>query len=136
MTFSTTIYFECQAGNTQPVWQMIKDDYLGCSVEVRCLTNAVCSGGGGGGGGGSSDANTGLTAGDEFLLVIFLVPFGYVVGGFMYLHYVKKEEGANRIPHRTFWTSIPGLVKDGCAFTWAQFNLRCRGQGGGYGELH
>lgn len=37
------------------------------------------------------------------------------------------------VPHREFWTSLPGLIKEGFLFTVTK--LRCRGEGGVYTPL-
>jgi len=42
--------------------------------------------------------------------------FVYFVGGYIMLGNQGKG-GNDRIPHYSFWTSLPGLVKDGFAFT-------------------
>lgn len=32
------------------------------------------------------------------------------------MRFSKQKEGNERVPHYEFWTSIPGLVKDGVSF--------------------
>eukprot|EP00038_Savillea_parva_P004298 m.136183 g.136183 ORF g.136183 m.136183 type:complete len:294 (-) comp11428_c3_seq5:169-1050(-) len=43
----------------------------------------------------------------------------YLVGGIVYNHR-QGVEGLERIPHRSFWRSLPGLVADGVSFTQAK----------------
>jgi hypothetical protein len=74
-----------------------------------CPLKKGSSGGGGGG----------LAGGWIFIIVLCCVLFVYFVGGFIFLRFYRKEEGIqNQIPQYSFWVSIPGLVKDGCVFTY------------------
>ena len=42
--------------------------------------------------------------------------------------YRKKEWGREIVPHLAFWLDFPGLVKDGCAFSYEMFQA-CREKG-------
>lgn len=55
-------------------------------------------------------------AGGILLIVFFCGLFVYFAGGFVYLSQVKKLEGRERIPNVDFWTSLPGLIKEGGRF--------------------
>eukprot|EP00040_Diaphanoeca_grandis_P016498 m.85147 g.85147 ORF g.85147 m.85147 type:complete len:273 (+) comp25836_c0_seq1:175-993(+) len=66
--------------------------------------------------GGNSDAADGIDDGGVLLIVVFVAGFIYFVGGATYLSQVKKLEGNQRIPHVEFWSSLPGLVKEGVMF--------------------
>lgn len=44
----------------------------------------------------------------------------YFGGGAFYNFKVKGKRGAEMVPNLEFWQSLPGLVKDGCKFSWAQ----------------
>lgn len=49
------------------------------------------------------------------LLVVFLGG-GLYVGGFTYMNIKSGMRGVSALPHRSFWSSLAGLVKDGVAF--------------------
>jgi hypothetical protein len=44
-------------------------------------------------------------------LSFFSLLFAYFVGGFVFLKFVKHEEGAKVIPNVDFWVGIPGNAK-------------------------
>jgi hypothetical protein len=48
--------------------------------------------------------------------VFFCLLFVYVVGGFIFLKFVRKAEGIEAIPNYSFWGMLPGLIKDGIVF--------------------
>jgi len=60
--------------------------------------------------------NESISAGSIMIIVFFSVIFLYLVGMVIFLKFVKKSSGKDLIPHRQFWTSIPGLAKDGVLF--------------------
>ena len=41
---------------------------------------------------------------------------GYLVGGIVFMKFVKGAEGKEIIPNVTLWMGIPGLIKDGALF--------------------
>ena len=59
-----------------------------------------------------------MTSGGVFVLVFFLVSGLYVIGFAAYNYKVKGLRGREMAPHPQFWGAIPGLVKDGCIFTF------------------
>lgn len=88
---------------------MVEDNYLGCYVHVRVKTCHACSLGCTGGNSpskGTSDANTGLSTGDEMLLVFFLGGGG-IFGLLFFINHKKGKEGWDRIPARSFWAELP-----------------------------
>lgn len=42
----------------------------------------------------------------------------YIVGGVLFQKYYRHESGWDLIPNREFWMALPGLVKDGCVYTY------------------
>merc|ERR1712050_468611 len=93
---------------------------MGEQVNVKYMFDITyegfCPGSAGGGGGG------GLSDGSILLIVFFVVIVVYFIAGMLFLKFVKKNEGAEIIPNKSFWTALPGLIKDGFLF----FFGKCR----------
>ena len=66
-----------------------------------------------------------MTGGDIFILILFLTIIVYFGGG---MAYNFKQSGTPAIPHADFWRGCPGLVADGCHWT---FTERCGTKPGG-----
>lgn len=50
---------------------------------------------------------------------LFSVTIVYFAAGFAFNKWYRKEEGIqNQIPQYDFWVSLPGLVKDGCVYSY------------------
>jgi len=73
------------------------------------------SGGRGGGGGGSSGP---LSGGSIILIIVSVGIVVYLIAGVFYKVKFVGAEGVERVPNVEFWTALPGLVKDGFAFTY------------------
>lgn len=59
---------------------------------------------------------SGLSTGSILLILFFVFLILYLVGGIIYKKIVNGAQGKELIPNIEFWTSLPGLVLDGCAF--------------------
>ncbi|WAQ94373.1 hypothetical protein MAR_006844 [Mya arenaria] len=51
------------------------------------------------------------------VLKVFGVLVSYLIGGILFMKFVKKAEGSEAIPNKGFWASIPRNVVNGCKFT-------------------
>lgn len=63
-----------------------------------------------------------LTGGEVLLIIFFcgfLIP--YLAFGALYMRMRHGASGADLIPNRELWMSIPGLIKDGFRFTMSGF---------------
>lgn len=79
----------------------------------------------------SSGEAKGMSGGDVFILILFLVIVIYFGGGMAYNFQRTggfKNGGVPVIPHVQFWRGIPVLVAEGCHFTFTQ---RCGTKGKG-----
>jgi len=65
--------------------------------------------------GGSSDE--GAPIGWILIAVFFGTLTIYFVGGILFLKYNRGQSGREMVPHVDFWTSLPGLIRDGAVFT-------------------
>ncbi|XP_029655745.1 cation-dependent mannose-6-phosphate receptor-like [Octopus sinensis] len=55
----------------------------------------------------------------SILLILFLLAFIiYLLAGFAFKHFYLGAQGVEIIPHYTFWSDFPLLVKDGCSYTF------------------
>ena len=68
----------------------------------------------GGGGGGSS------VGGTVFVVILLVGLTVYFVGFALFYRLREQKSGADLIAHRAFWGSLPGLVKEGAAFTFGK----------------
>ncbi|CAL1535584.1 unnamed protein product [Lymnaea stagnalis] len=60
----------------------------------------------------------GLSAGSVLLIVFFVLVFVYLVVGFIHGNVSRSMSGREALPHYDFWVGFPGLVKEGCFFTF------------------
>jgi len=72
-------------------------------------TQFACPGGAGGIAGG-------LGPGSILLIIVLCLVVVYLVAGVLFNRFKRGMNGIEMIPNVTFWTSIPGLVKDGVMF--------------------
>jgi|EP01043_Picozoa_sp_COSAG02_P037149 hypothetical protein len=89
------------------------------NFNVMWKTNYACEGGAAKGG-----SEGGGAWGMMFLIFFFLGSGMYVGGGAYYNNQTKNAVGVQALPHLEFWSTIPGLVKDGVTFSKAKYNER------------
>jgi len=95
------------------------------------------TGGGGGGnddGGGGGGGSSGLSGGWVFIIILIVVTFVYCVGGAAFMRIKRGATGIDLIPHQQYWRECPGLMRDGCRYTWMKISYciaRARGGTGG-----
>ena len=70
----------------------------------------------------------GMGGGWIFIIILISVAAAYVIGGIVFLKFVRKHEGAEIVPNREFWLAIPGLVRDGCVWTFGTIKAKVTGQ--------
>ncbi|KAJ8321158.1 hypothetical protein KUTeg_001283 [Tegillarca granosa] len=57
-----------------------------------------------------------LSAGTVLCIIFFICVSTYFVVGILYKKAVESASGIDLLPHTSFWTSLPGLIKDGYLF--------------------
>jgi len=57
-----------------------------------------------------------LSGGWILIIVVLCVLVAYLVIGVIVNKFVRKKEGPEMIPNHEFWSSLPGLIKDGFTF--------------------
>jgi len=61
----------------------------------------------------------GLSGGGLFLILFSVAVLLYGGGGTWYnIKYREKPQSMEAFPHIEYWRELPGLVKDGCKFSW------------------
>ncbi|XP_041367371.1 uncharacterized protein LOC121381985 [Gigantopelta aegis] len=68
-----------------------------------------------------TDESGSLSGGTILIIIVFVSGFMYIVVGMGVLKTRYQATGADMFPNRTFWGSLPGLVKDGFVFTFRLF---------------
>lgn len=74
--------------------------------------------------GGGSGGSGGLSGGSIFLIIFFVGFFVYFAAGVGFKAGVRKARGVEMVPNFEFWTSLPGLVKDGALFVVRKITRR------------
>jgi len=99
-----------------------------CQYLVNMASSAACATTPAppGGGGGPHK----ISGGTIFLIILLVTTFLYIVLGCFYKTKYKGTTGRESCPNFTFWSTLPGLVKDGFVFTWSKLRGLCRGGGG------
>lgn len=69
--------------------------------------------------GAPAPAGSGAGGGTIVVILFFVCVIVYFGGGFVFLKFVKKTDGTP-VPQAEFWSSLPGLIKDGFRFTKAK----------------
>jgi len=99
--------FRCKEGVEGAPYQL--SNPTGCSTVIDFDTMYGCAGKGAAGG---------LSGGSILLIILFPLIVVYIIGGFVFnVKYKGLPFNKDAFPHIEFWSSIPGLVKDGVLFT-------------------
>jgi len=135
ITRTVNIAFPCTPGFKPGATFPISEDPSTCTFTAVIKTDASCPGGpgpsssGGPGPGPNPDGGkkSGVSVGTIFLIVTLVVAVLYVVLGCVYQR--KKNETTTMkesCPNHTFWFALPGLVKDGCKYTFHMIKSGCK----------
>jgi len=113
------IYFKCDEKVDNGVLKFVKEDPVK-TYDLEYVSKYACpkNGGGGGGGGGGDDDDGGISGGWIFIIILSSLIVLYIIGGVAFNKFYRHHEGKEIIPNVEFWTSLPGLVKDGHLFIW------------------
>ncbi|KAK6165699.1 hypothetical protein SNE40_022577 [Patella caerulea] len=66
-----------------------------------------------------SNSSNGLTVGSILLIIVLVLVIVYVVVGVSINKYGRHATGKEVVPNYTFWTALPGLIKDGVLFAFS-----------------
>ncbi|KAK6165703.1 hypothetical protein SNE40_022581 [Patella caerulea] len=76
-------------------------------------------------------SSTTLTVGSIVLIVFLVLVIVYVIVGVSVNKFARHATGKEVVPNYTFWTALPGLIKDGVLFI---FSI-CRRKGSEYSKI-
>jgi len=57
-----------------------------------------------------------LSGGSILLILLLVVAVVYITAGLLWNKFKAQKNGVELVPNLDFWTSLPGLVKDGIMF--------------------
>ncbi|XP_070532863.1 cation-dependent mannose-6-phosphate receptor-like isoform X2 [Ptychodera flava] len=63
-----------------------------------------------------SEPSHGVSIGTMLIVIALSGVILYCGVGFLFQRTVYGAQGMDQIPHYEFWSSLPGLIKDGCGF--------------------
>ena len=106
---SYTVKYNCALQDVQPTASQPGAYAYLISMSSPALCNQVGPGGG----------KQGLSGGSLFLILGSLAGAAYLVGGVYVNNKYHGLSGREALPHREKWGQLPGLVKDGCDFSYA-----------------
>lgn len=72
---------------------------------------------------GPSSGGGGLSWGSLFLILAPIFIGLYIGAGYYYNYKYKELRGVQAIPQIEYWKELPGLVKDGCIFSYQQTRI-------------
>lgn len=70
--------------------------------------------------GPSGSDDSGISTGTILCIAVLALAVVYLVAGTVFTMGVRKSKGKEAIPNVSFWTSLPGLIKDGFKFTFSK----------------
>lgn len=85
----------------------------------------------------NSGGSGGPSTGTILVIIFFVVLVVYLVAGVLFMKYRRGATGREVIPNIEFWSSLPGLIKDGCVFFGKNIKELCGRccQREGYNEI-
>lgn len=105
---SATYFFQCDPGAVKPRGVSAVETPPG-SLHYNITIAAA---------GGCVITPKPLSLGWLSIILTGVVAVAYFGGGSAYNAKVRGEEGMDMIPQWHLWQQLPGLVKDGCIFSW------------------
>lgn len=114
---ASIVKYKCDPSVDPPKYSISGETSPGSMKYGFTITSrAACPGGAGAAGS--------ISAGSILLIVFFMVLFVYLVTGVIFNRVYRQKSGREVIPNVTFWTALPGLIKDGFGFIVARISRR------------
>lgn len=102
------IYFRCDVPSKDPDRFFVHEDTETCTFTIQ-VDGMGCP---------VSGPGAGLSGAWVFNLCVLLGAVCYLAGGYLYNSKRHGLSGCEALPHRDLWRELPGLVKDGCIYSW------------------
>jgi len=116
---SVQIIYQC--GSSPPVFAAVDDGSTPPAYVVTVSSSDTCTASP-----AAADAG-GLSGGGLFLILFFVAVITYIGGGLYYnIKYREMPQTIESFPHIKYWRELPGLVKDGCKFSWKQTKIAAK----------
>lgn len=65
------------------------------------------------------ESSEGLSGGSVLLIIFFVLLFVYMAAGIAFNKFRHEAKGLELLPNLGFWSKLPGLIRDGCAYSMA-----------------
>ncbi|KAK7110157.1 uncharacterized protein [Littorina saxatilis] len=131
ITRNSYVALICDEAATEPSLKALGDlSYADYHFELT--TACACPNGCAGGGGGDVTVELSVSIGSIMCISLLAVLVVYLITGVVYNKARHKSSGSELCPNLAFWTSLPGLVKDGFAFSGSKL---CRRKREGYEKI-
>jgi len=110
--WSILMNYECDSGEIAFLQQAVQPDPTNhqCYFVGVMKSKYACP--------SRNTGKSGLSGGSVFVIMFFVVGAMYFGGGIAYKYKRKGTTGIESIPNIDFWRTLPGLVKDGCRYSW------------------
>ena len=113
---SETVCF-CKPGGKDTFKFEMEDPDIQGLYDLSLTGDSCCSKSGPGP--GSLSGAGGLSIGSIVLIIVLVVVIVYLLVGLVVQSAVRKAKDRERIPNVSFWSLLPGLVRDGFKFTFS-----------------
>lgn len=134
---SSTVTFQCDP-NTDPPTDTAQGETSTTVYGFTVVSKYACPQGSGPGPGPGPGPNPspgkggsdGISPGSVIVIIFFALLVVYLIAGIAFNKVKRQNTGKELVPNVTFWSSLPGLIKDGAMFTFGKITRRK-----GYGSV-
>jgi len=127
ITRTVNVQFTCKQGGTTDTTFQVSEDVQSCTFLIILNTPASCPGGPPPPPPHNPAGSGGLGGGSIVLIGVLVVVILYVAVGCVYR---RQKAGATNwkeaCPQNQFWCALPGLVKDGCKYSFNMIKSGCK----------
>ncbi|XP_022099026.1 uncharacterized protein LOC110983780 isoform X1 [Acanthaster planci] len=109
---STIVELRCDETAKEPKLDVLGEiPDLSKKYYFRMTTECACPGKC-----GKALPEGGISAGSVICIIFAVLLVVYVIGGVLFMKFVRGAEGTELLPNSGFWLSLPGYIKDGFMF--------------------
>ncbi|XP_069114654.1 uncharacterized protein [Argopecten irradians] len=133
---TTDVTLQCDPNSISPNIQVFGEQgFNSLLYTFTIISNCACPGACSNnpnpnpiGPGGQVTVEAGISAGTVLCIIAIVGIVVYVGAGMAYMRVKKQATGTGMVPHKDFWTAIPGLIKEGCVFTYQKIRGKISGK--------